>query len=85
LSSLASCSVFQQAPGDAKITADVHKRLREHTPTEEPNVIYVSTQNRVVYLTGDVDTRTAKDDAELIARETPGVKDVVNTIVGHVP
>jgi len=24
-------------------------------------------------------------DAELIARETPGVKNVVNTIVGHVP
>jgi osmotically-inducible protein OsmY len=94
LTSLAGCSVFQkfqecgllaECPGDAKITAEVEKRLREHPATQLPNLIYVSTFNDVVYLSGDVDTRSAKDDADLIARETPGVAHVVNTIVGQIP
>jgi|ERR1700689_1223061 osmotically-inducible protein OsmY len=93
LSSLSGCTTFQQlhqcgvseCPGDAKITADVEKRLLEHTSTAPPNEIVVNTFNRVVYLSGTVDTRTVKVDAEVIARETPGVKDVVNSIVGHEP
>ena len=94
LSSLAGCSAFQQirqcgafseCPGDAKITTEVEERLREHPSTQQPNVIYVSTFNRVVYINGDVDTRSAKDEAELIALEAPGVTDVVNSIVGQVP
>jgi osmotically-inducible protein OsmY len=93
LSSLAGCTAFQQlrqcgfsgCPSDAKITADVEKRLLEHTSTAPPNEINVNTVNRVVYLSGDVDTRTVKVDAEVIARETPGVADVVNSIVGHAP
>jgi len=39
----------------------------------------------VVYLSGLVDTRSEKEQAEADARGTPGVTDVVNTIVGHTP
>jgi len=93
LSSLSGCTAFQklrqcgfsECPGDAKITADVEKRLLEHTSTAPPNEIDVNTFKRVVYLSGTVETRTVKVDAEAIARETPGVADVVNSIVGHEP
>ena len=47
--------------------------------------IYVQTANHVVYLSGAVDTRIEKEEAEADARETAGVTDVVNTIVGHEP
>jgi len=36
-----------------------------------------------VYLSGDVDSPSAKQEAELVARQTPGVTDVVNSIVGR--
>jgi osmotically-inducible protein OsmY len=93
LSGLSGCTAFQQlrqcgfseCPSDAKITADVEKRLFEHTLSVSPNEIDVNTFNRVVYLSGAVDTRTVKVDAEVIARQTPGVADVVNSLVGHEP
>jgi osmotically-inducible protein OsmY len=81
---LAGCATFG-SPGDAKITADVAKRLRDDAVTAPPNSINVQTSNHVVYLSGTTDTRSAKDEAEADARETAGVTDVVNTIVGHTP
>ena len=81
---LAGCATFGN-PGDAKITADVVKRLQEDTATAPPNSIDVQTSNHVVYLSGLTDTRSEKVEAEADARATPGVTDVVNTIVGHTP
>jgi osmotically-inducible protein OsmY len=72
-------------PSDAKITVHVEKRLREDPATAPPNLIYVQTSNHVVYLSGLVDTRSEKKEAEADARGTAGVTDVVNTIVGHTP
>jgi osmotically-inducible protein OsmY len=77
----AGCATY----GDAKITADVETRLREDTATAPPNLIYVQTSDHVVYLSGLVDTRGEKQEAEADAREIAGVTDVVNTIVGHTP
>ena len=42
--------------------------------------IGVATEEGVVYLTGRVENQFQKDEAERIARETDGVKDVVNNI-----
>jgi osmotically-inducible protein OsmY len=87
---LSGCAIFGKCgiggcPGDAKITADVETRLRQDTATSPPNWIYVQTSDRVVYLSGIVDSRGAKEEAEADARQTAGVTDVVNTIVGHTP
>jgi osmotically-inducible protein OsmY len=76
---------FGGCPSDAKITDAVEQSLREDTATAPPNTIYVQTSDHVVYLSGVVDTRAEKEQAELIARQTPGVTDVLNTIVGHEP
>jgi osmotically-inducible protein OsmY len=81
-SALPGCATYG---GDAKITSDVQTRLRQDTATAPPNTIYVRTSNHVVYLSGLADTRSEKEAAEADARETAGVTDVVNTIVGHAP
>jgi osmotically-inducible protein OsmY len=86
---LPGCVTFEKCgfggcPGDAKITADVERRLQD-TPTPLPNTIYVQTSNHEVYLSGLVDTRVEKAEAETIASQTPGVTHVLNSIVGHGP
>jgi osmotically-inducible protein OsmY len=63
----------------------VETRLQQDTATPFENSIYVSTTNHVVYLNGIVDTRGEKAQAETDARETAGVTDVVNGLVGHFP
>jgi osmotically-inducible protein OsmY len=91
LGGMAGCTFFHQlhqcgvaeCPTDAKITADVEARFQQHTSTQPPNTIYVSTFKGVVYLSGDVESPAAKQEAELVARQTPGVTDVVNSIVGR--
>jgi osmotically-inducible protein OsmY len=80
---LHQCGIFECA-GDAKITADVEARFREHAAIQPRSAIYVSTFNGVVYLGGAVDSPSAKAEAELLAREIPGVTDVVSSIVGMV-
>jgi osmotically-inducible protein OsmY len=77
----AGCATY----GDAKITADVETRLREDPATAPPNLIYAQTSDHVVYLSGLVDTRSEKQEAEADARQIAGVTNVVNTIVGHTP
>ena len=91
LGGMAGCTLFHQlhrcgvdeCPADRKITADVEARFQQHSSTQPPNMIYVSTFKGVVYLSGDVDSPSAKQEAELVARQTPGVTDVVNSIVGR--
>jgi osmotically-inducible protein OsmY len=91
LGGMTGCTFFHQlhqcgvaeCPNDAKITADVEARFQQHTSTQPPNTIYVSTFKGVVYLSGDVESPAAKQEAELVARQTPGVTDVVNSIVGR--
>jgi len=43
-------------------------------------MVYVATRDAVVYLTGQVATPLQRTDAEELARETPDVRRVVNSI-----
>jgi osmotically-inducible protein OsmY len=40
----------------------------------------VTTENKVVTLTGDVETTAAKEQAARIARQTDGVRDVIDRL-----
>jgi osmotically-inducible protein OsmY len=67
-------------PGDAELAAAVDARLHAHTELLAPNQVYVRVIDGVVYLSGQVATDLQRDDAELIARQTPGVRQVVDII-----
>jgi osmotically-inducible protein OsmY len=67
-------------PGDAALTAAVRARLAEDPALLAPNRVDVSTLDGVVYLSGQVATDTQRLDAVAIARATPGVPRVVDTI-----
>jgi hypothetical protein len=72
------CSFWSGCPGDAKITATVREQLVQN-PSTATDVIYVSTYNGVVYLNGAVDSLGDSQTAERIARETPGVRNVISS------
>jgi osmotically-inducible protein OsmY len=65
---------------DSKITDDVLMRLQRTPELHPPGMVHVQTVNSVVYLTGEVQTASQKDAAELSARKTPGVSSVVDNI-----
>jgi osmotically-inducible protein OsmY len=67
-------------PGDAQITAAVQASLKQHPALQPPNVIYVRTVDHTVYLTGQVATGLQRDTAESLAKQTPEVHRVVNSI-----
>jgi osmotically-inducible protein OsmY len=67
-------------PGDAEMSARVRARLADYPELLAPNRVYVSTLDRVVYLSGEVATDLQRDTAETVARATPGVPRVVDTI-----
>lgn len=71
---------FNGCPGDAHITAEVTARLNHYAELEPPNLVYVQTLNRVVYLTGQVNTEPERDLAQTVARQVSGVTRVVNSI-----
>ena len=64
---------------DAGITTNVKTKLAADD-TVKAYQVDVDTQNRVVTLSGDVETSAAKDRAIMIARETDGVRDVIDQI-----
>jgi osmotically-inducible protein OsmY len=65
---------------DANITADIRKAIAQHPDLGPPNFIYVSTRDRVVYLTGTVDNGLAIANAKDIAGGVTGVAKIVSTI-----
>jgi osmotically-inducible protein OsmY len=67
-------------PGDAEMSAQVRARLGEYPELLAPNRVYVSTLDRVVYLSGEVATDLQRETAETVARTTPGVPRVVDMI-----
>jgi osmotically-inducible protein OsmY len=70
----------QECRNDAKITADIQAKLKEHRELGGPNSVYVQTRGGVVYLTGQVATDLQRQTAESVVREVPGVGEVVNSI-----
>ena len=64
---------------DAAITAKIKSRITAD-PELNPFEIDVDTQNRVVRLSGTVETADDRAEAERLARSTKGVSDVRNDI-----
>jgi osmotically-inducible protein OsmY len=82
---LAGCATYEKCgfrgcPGDARITAEVQALLDQNPPLGAPNTVYVQTLDRVVYLSGLVDTPFEQRLAESVAGEAAGVTRVVNNI-----
>jgi osmotically-inducible protein OsmY len=82
---LPACAAYKKCglggcPGDAQITAAVEALFHRHPALEPPNLIHVQTLDHVVYLGGLVDTDLERQMAESVAREAPGVTNVVNSI-----
>ena len=69
--------------GDAGVTASVKTKMAAD-PDVKAMRIEVDTKNGVVTLTGNVDSTVEKDQAIRIARETSGVRDVVDMITVRV-
>lgn len=64
---------------DAAITAKIESKLAAD-PETNPFEIDVDTQDGIVRLSGNVETEAGRREAEKIARETAGVRSVVNDI-----
>ena len=67
------------AQTDAGITTNVKTKLAADD-TVKAYQVDVDTRNGVVTLSGDVETATAKEQAIRLARETDGVRDVIDQI-----
>ncbi len=79
---LDSCSSTQpvsEQMSDSSITTRVKAKFIGDNDVNSRD-ISVETSEGVVYLTGRVQSREARDEAERIARNTEGVKKVVNNI-----
>jgi len=79
VSSAAPCT-SAECQADAKITAGVQEKLKEHRELGPPNLVYVQTRRGVVYLTGQVATDLQRETAETVAGQVPGIVNVVNSI-----
>jgi osmotically-inducible protein OsmY len=64
---------------DAKITSEVRAAIDRHPELGDPDSIQIQTSNRVVYLHGELDD-VARSDVGSLARQVPGVDNVVNSI-----
>jgi osmotically-inducible protein OsmY len=71
---------YQGCPADRQISDQVRASLRQHTELLPPNLIYVHTVDRVVYLDGEVATDLQRDTAVAIARQVSGAREVVDMI-----
>jgi osmotically-inducible protein OsmY len=78
--SISSQCASESCKNDAKITANVQARLKEHRELGAPNSVYVQTRDGVVYLSGQVATDLQRETAVTVAGQVPGVVRVVNTI-----
>lgn len=67
-------------PGDAAITADVERLFARHPALLAPTMIHVQTVDRVVYLSGLVDTDFERQLAESVAARAVGVARIVDSI-----
>lgn len=87
-SALAGCATFGETVGtchskgcstDAKITSDVQSSFKA-LPEFGADQLRVQTIDNVVYLNGILSVGLQRADAEAVARQTPGVMQVVNNI-----
>jgi osmotically-inducible protein OsmY len=87
-SALAGCATFGETAGtcqsdgcstDAKITSDIQSSFNAY-PEFGADQLRVQTINNVVYLNGILSVSPERADAEAVARQTPGVTQVVDNI-----
>lgn len=71
---------LEGCPGDAQITSEVQSLLNGHADLGPPNIIRVQTLDRIVYLTGEVNTDFTRQTVEALVRQAAGVRRVVNSI-----
>ncbi len=71
---------FRGCPGDQKITTAVLDLYSQHSDLQEPTKITVKTIDGVVYLYGQVNTDVQRQEAESLALQVDGVKNVINSI-----
>ena len=81
----AGCAVYAKCgltgcPGDRQISAEVETLFSQHGALEAPNELHIQTLDRVVYLTGIVNSTREQQLATLVASQAPGVANVVNSI-----
>jgi osmotically-inducible protein OsmY len=77
------CSFLPSRDGrtqDAAISAEVLARFQQYAVLQPPNQLRVQTLDRVVYLSGDVNTGLTRDLADSVARQVPGVVRVVDSV-----
>jgi hyperosmotically inducible protein len=79
LSAIATVLAIACSQSDPGITTAVKSKLTQDD-TVKAYEIDVDTTDRVVTLSGTVETTAAKDQAIMIARQTEGVRDVVDRI-----
>ena len=79
LSSCSSTQPMKEQVSDAGITSKIKAKFVAD-PQINPFNISVETEEGVVYLTGRVHTQQIKDEAERLALDTKGVRQVVNHI-----
>lgn len=88
VSALSGCATVGETAGqcqssgcssDAKITSQVQTSFKEH-PAFGANELRVQTIDSVVYLNGIVSAGLERANAETLARQTPGVTQVVSNI-----
>ena len=84
---VSACSVVEgnqtgeEYMDDAGITTKVKTQLASDVGLSPANQIHVETSNRVVQLSGFVDTAAHKAQAESVARGVEGVDSVENNII----
>lgn len=87
LITVSGCAAFRDyrkcaaggCPDDARITTELKSRL-DRRPDLRADV-HVQTMDSVVYLSGQVTTAMQRDSAELMAREVPGVRGIIDNVV----
>jgi osmotically-inducible protein OsmY len=82
---LSGCALFpkcspENCATDAQINADVSALFSQHAELGAPAALHIQTINRVVYLSGAVDTEFEVRNAEALARQVANVKDVENNL-----
>ncbi len=78
VSALAGCATTSAS--DEKITAQVQASIDRHPDLGPPGAIQVQTQDHVVYLDGMVADGLARETIEAVARQTPNVTKVVDSV-----
>jgi osmotically-inducible protein OsmY len=87
-SSLVGCANMNECrsescQGDATVTQQVREQFNHHPELGPPNMIRITTHDRVVYLSGHVSSTLLSRTAQDVATGSPGVERVVNSIAIH--